>query len=78
MLQAIGLERQDSWDTWRRVTLPADPSELTFLGTDMRTPYLAAYTGAHAYKVAYYMLRWESTRGDPGPWRETVSATIGA
>ena len=57
---------------------PADPSELTFLGTDTRTPYLAPYTGADANKVAHYMLRWESTRGDTGPWSETASATIGA
>ena len=78
MLQAIGLERQDTWDTRRRVTLPAGASELTFLGTDTRTPYLAPYTAADANKVAHYMLRWESTRGETGPWSETASATIGA
>ncbi len=57
---------------------PTDPSELTFLGTDTRTPYLATYTGGDANKVAHYMLRWESTRGETGPWSETASATIGA
>ena len=35
-------------------------------------------TGADANKVAHYMLRWGSTRGEPGPWSETASATIGA
>ena len=57
---------------------PVDPSELTFLATDTRTPYLAQFDGADANKVAHYMLRWESTRGEPGPWSETASATIGA
>jgi hypothetical protein len=57
---------------------PTDPSELTFLATDTRTPYLAAFEGADANQVAHYMLRWESTRGETGPWSETASATIGA
>ena len=57
---------------------PVDPSELTYLATDTRTPYVAACGGAGANKVAHYMLRWESTRGEPGPWSETGSATIGA
>ncbi len=57
---------------------PIDPSELTYLATDTRTPYVAAFAGADANKVAHYMLRWESTRGEPGPWSETASATIGA
>ncbi len=57
---------------------PVDPNELTFLGTDTRTPYLASFDGADANKVAHYMLRWESSRGETGPWSETASATIGA
>ena len=57
---------------------PVDPDELTFLATDTRTPYVANFDGADGNKVAHYMLRWESTRGDVGPWSETASATIGA
>ncbi len=57
---------------------PVDPNELTFLATDTRTPYVANFDGADANKVAHYMLRWESTRGETGPWSETASATIGA
>ncbi len=57
---------------------PADPDELTFLATDTRSPYVADFDGADANKVAHYMLRWESTRGETGPWSETASATIGA
>ncbi|HUU96700.1 MAG TPA: hypothetical protein VM487_13255 [Phycisphaerae bacterium] len=43
-----------------------------------RTPYVADSDGADANKVAHYMLRWENTRGETGPWSETASATIGA
>ncbi len=57
---------------------PVDPSELTFLAIDTRTPYVTDFDGADANKVAHYMLRWENTRGEPGPWSETASATIGA
>jgi hypothetical protein len=57
---------------------PVDETELTFLATDTRTPYVATYAGADANKVAHYMLRWVNTRGEKGPWSETASATIGA
>ena len=62
----------------RKDPAPLDPNELTYLATDTRTPYVAAFAGADANKVAHYMLRWKSTRGEPGPWSETASATIGA
>ncbi len=57
---------------------PVDPGELTFLATDTRTPYTADFDGADGGKTAHYMVRWESTRGETGPWSETASATIGA
>ena len=57
---------------------PTGPSDLTFLAVDTRTPYVADFAGADVNKVAHYMLRWESTRGETGPWSETASATIGA
>jgi len=56
---------------------PTDPSQCGFLALDTRTPYTADYPGTDANKVAYYMLRWVKTRGEKGPWSETVSATIG-
>jgi hypothetical protein len=55
---------------------PADPNELKYLATDTRTPYMAEFDGADAGKTAYYMLRWVNTRGERGPWSQTVSATI--
>ena len=55
---------------------PADPSECHYLATDTRTPYTAEFDGAEGGQMAHYMLRWVSTRHEPGPWSETVSATI--
>jgi len=57
---------------------PADPSELKYLATDTRTPYVVDFDGAQAGQIAYYMTRWVSTRGETGPWSQTVSATITA
>lgn len=66
-------------EVWVKVgTAPADPSELTYLATDTKTPYTAVYDGADAGKTAHYMLRWVNRRGERGPWSQTVSATITA
>ncbi len=59
-------------------TPPVDPSELTFLAIDTRTPYTTDFDGADGGKQAHYMLRWVNTRGETGPWSETATATIGA
>ncbi len=57
---------------------PSDPSELTFLSLDTRTPYTADFAGDDANSTAHYMARWVNTKGEKGPWSETASATIGA
>ena len=49
-----------------------------WLATDLRAADVVAFDGADANKVAQYMLRWESTRGETGSWSETASAMIGA
>ncbi len=67
-------------EVWVKVgdPAPADASALKYLATDTLTPYTVDYDGADAGKIAYYMLRWVNTRGEQGPWSQTVSATIGA
>ena len=67
-------------EVWVKVggEAPVDPSELAYLATDTKTPYTATYDGADGGKSAYYMLRWVNTRGDRGPWSQTVAATITA
>lgn len=57
-------------------TPPAGESELRYLATDTRTPYVSQFDAADAGKTAYYWLRWENTRGQTGPWSVTISATI--
>jgi hypothetical protein len=64
-------------EIWNKVgDPPTGPSQLTYLGTDTRTPYIAEFKETDAGKTAYYMLRWVNSKGEPGPWSQTVSATI--
>jgi hypothetical protein len=55
---------------------PSGPSQVTYLGTDTRTPYVAEFDETDAGKNAHYMLRWINNKGETGPWSQTVSATI--
>ncbi len=70
-------------EVWVKLSAPGEspptgPDDLTFLLLSTRTPALAEYAGADASKTAHSMLRWLSSRAEPGPWSETASATIGA
>ena len=55
---------------------PKDASELTYIATDTRTPYVNHFTGADAGKTAYYWLRWTSTTAKPGPWSQPINAIV--
>jgi hypothetical protein len=55
---------------------PAGPKDVHYLALDTRTPYTVEFDASDAGKTAYYMLRWISTRAEPGPWSATVSGTI--
>lgn len=55
---------------------PTDLSECQFLATDSRTPYTANFDGSEANQTAHFIGRWMSTRNEPGPLSETVSATV--
>ena len=62
---------------WYKIGSPAiDPSELTYLATDTASPFMHQFAGEHVGKNVYYWLRWENTRGEVGPWSDTVMATI--
>ncbi|HMG75176.1 MAG TPA: hypothetical protein VK582_16875 [Pyrinomonadaceae bacterium] len=66
-------------EIWVKVgTAPTGPSDLTYLALDTRSPYVAEYDDGDAGKIAYYRLRWLSTRGESGPWSQVVSGTITA
>lgn len=59
-------------------TPPPNPAQYRFLALDTDAPHLVEHAAADAGQMAHYLVRWVNTRGQPGPWSETVSATIGA
>lgn len=65
-------------EIWMKVgePSPAGPDELRYLATDTRSPYVVEFEASDAGKMAYYMLRWVNTRGERGPWSQTVGGTV--
>jgi len=66
------------YEIWRHVgdPAPADPSGYAYVGTLTRTPFTDVFTAADAGKNVYYLLRWVSTRSQPGPWSDVVTAKV--
>lgn len=52
---------------------PTKPSDCTHLALATK-PYIAMFEAGGP--TAYFIARWMSTRGEPGPWSATASATI--
>ena len=50
--------------------------DLRFVALATATPHIVTFSSADAGKTAYYLCRWISTRGEVGPWSETVEATV--
>ena len=65
-------------EIWMKIggTPPADYKECDYLTTDTRTPHVVIFDGGDAGKTAYYLLRWVSTRNEPGAWSPLAQATI--
>ncbi|MBK8269966.1 MAG: hypothetical protein IPK83_17380 [Planctomycetes bacterium] len=55
---------------------PADPAEFDFHSLATRTPAFVEFAPANGGQTAHYVARWLSTRGQPGPWSATMSATV--
>ncbi|MDR1382146.1 MAG: hypothetical protein LBJ47_11800, partial [Tannerella sp.] len=49
-------------------TAPASVDELTNSSFDTRSPFTLTFDERDRGKTAYFCLRWESTRGEKGPW----------
>ena len=64
-------------EIWCAIGPAATLADARYLATDTATPYLATFPPEDAGKPAHYFLRWVNTRNQPGPWSETVTATIG-
>jgi len=56
--------------------MPASPDEFTFIATDTKAPYIYHFEMSDLGKTAFYLLRWENTTGQTGPWSEIVSAVV--
>ena len=67
-------------EVWLKIggLVPTGPSETTMVGLHTGTQFLHTFAESDGGKLAHYMLRWVNTRGQKGPWSETVSVTIAA
>ena len=57
-------------------TAPPDPEDYDFAAVDTQTPQLWEFDPASAGQMAHWVGRWLNTRGQHGPWSDTVSATV--
>jgi hypothetical protein len=55
---------------------PVSVEELIHSSFDTRSPFELMFDERERGKTVYFCLRWESTRGDKGPWSEIVMAII--
>jgi hypothetical protein len=55
---------------------PLSVEELVHSGFDTRSPFELMFEENERGKMVYFCLRWESTRGDKGPWSEIVMAIV--
>jgi len=65
-------------EVWSHVgdPAPADPSGFAFIALDTRTPYVDEHPSADAGKSVQYMLRWQNTKGEHGPWSDVIVGKI--
>ena len=70
--------RVQGCEIWHKIdgTKPKDETEIKYITTSTKTPCIVDYKDTDAGKMAHYMLRWINTRGERGPWSETISITI--
>jgi hypothetical protein len=55
---------------------PASDAEMTFVGTDTRSPFVVNFDIADLGQTVHYKLRWVNTRGQHGPWSKLASAVV--
>jgi hypothetical protein len=55
---------------------PLTIDELVHSNFDTSSPFELTFDDTERGKSVYFCLRWESTRGDKGPWSEIVMAII--
>jgi len=62
-------------EIWMRL---GDADSDVFLGTAGRSPFTKEFKAESGGQQAHYRLRWVNSRFNPGPWSETLTATIPA
>ena len=55
---------------------PTSPDDCRYLATDTKTPYTHDFEMDEGGLMVYYMMRWENTRGEVGPWSRVLSARV--
>jgi hypothetical protein len=55
---------------------PLSVDELVHSNFSTRSPFKLTFDETDRGKTVYFCLRWESTRGEKGPWSEIVMAII--
>ena len=55
---------------------PTSPDECKYLATDTKTPYTHDFEMDEGGMMVYYLLRWENSRGEVGPWSRVISARV--
>jgi hypothetical protein len=55
---------------------PVSVEELIHSNFDTSSPFKLTFDESERGKAVYICLRWESTRGEKGPWSEIVMAII--
>ena len=65
-------------EIWYKVggEAPVSVSELTYVDTDTRSPFVIKFDGEDRGKIVYYWLRWVNSRNEVGPWSKPVSGAI--
>jgi hypothetical protein len=52
------------------------PEKLIRSEFDTSSPHTIEFNGEDRGRTVYIALRWENTRGEPGPWSEIISAIV--
>ena len=66
------------FELWRHIGGDQEPSydDMQLIGQITHSPHKVKYPAADRGKKVWYISRWVSTRGEPGPWSEIVSALV--
>ena len=73
-----GVKGADVWMVIlaRDVAAPRDNSAMRCVGQPSSSPHQQTYSADDAGKIAWYLVRWVSTTGEPGDWSDPAGKMI--